>query len=128
MSIETTLVAYVLGQSAITALIGRRFEPVQNAQGTLLPAVSYQQISGPVEYTHDGDGFHSPRFQLTIVGRTYAEITAVCAVLYAALAGVRFTVGGTECVSFVENVMDGLASESGEMGYYVRRMDVVIQN
>ena len=39
MSIETTLVAYVLGQSAITALIGRRFEPVQNAQGTLLPAV-----------------------------------------------------------------------------------------
>lgn len=128
MNVETALTNYVLSQSAITALIAHRFEPVENSQGTVLPAVSYQQISGPVDYTHDGDGFKSPRFQLTIVAKTYAETVAVYAVLYAALAGVRFTLSGFECVSFVENVIDGLAFESGEIGYYVRRMDVIIQN
>lgn len=128
MSIESALTSYVLGQAAITALIGHRFNPVETTQGSTLPAVSYQQISGAVDYTQDGDGFRTPRFQLTIVARTYAEIVAVYVPLYAALSGVRFTVNGIECVAFVENVLDSVAYESGEMGYYIRRMDVIVQN
>jgi len=128
MSVERALTSYILAQTAITALIGHRFNPVENAQGTTLPAVSYQQISGPVEYTHSGDGFKTPRFQLTITGRTYADIVAVYTALYAVLCGVRFTVDSLEYVAFVENVLDSIAFESGEMGYYIRRMDVIIQN
>lgn len=127
MSMETDLTAYVASQSTVTALIGTRFEPVENVQGTAMPAVSYQVISGPADYTHDGLALTFWRVQLTVTDLTYAGMQAVADALCTVLAGKRWTGVAGPYVSFVENVMDGLAPPAGQAGFYLRRMDVVIQ-
>lgn len=128
MTMETDLTTYVLAQSAITALIGTRFEPVLNVQSQTLPAVSYQVISAPAGYTHDGLAMTAWRVQLTVTDLTYAGLVAVANALRAALAGVVWTGTGERYSSFVENVLDGLAPPAGQAGFYLRRMDVVIEN
>lgn len=125
---EADLTTYLLAQSAITALIGTRFEPVLNAQGSLMPAVSYQVISGPTGYSHDGPAMTPWRVQLTVTDPTYTNTKAVAKLLRTALAGVVWTVSGRRYSSFVENELDGLAPPAGQTGYYLRRMDVVIEN
>ena len=128
MTMETDLTTYVLAQSAITALISTRFEPVLNVQGSVMPAASYQVISAPAEYTHDGLAMTSWRVQLTVTDLTYAGVVAVANALRAVLAGKVWTVSGRRYSSFVENVLDGLAPPAGQAGYYLRRMDVTIEN
>lgn len=124
MSMESDLTTYVLAQSAVTALIGTRFEPVQNMQSTDLPAVSYQVISAPTDYTHDGTGMTIFRVQLTVTALTYASLIAVASALRTALAGVR----SGDYVFFIENELDGLSPPAGQAGYYLRRMDVSVQD
>ena len=127
MSMEADLTAYVTRVSAISALIGTRFEPVQNVQGTTMPAVSYQLISNPIGYSHDGAGLRTWRVQVTVTAKTFAAVCAVGDALFGALAGVRWSGPDGLYASFVENVTDGLASVAGEAGYYIRRMDVMIE-
>ena len=128
MTMEADLTTYVMTQSPITALIGTRFEPVLNVQGSVMPAVSYQVISAPTEYTHDGVAMTAWRVQLTVTALTYAGMLAVADLLRAALGGVVWTVSSRRYSSFVENVLDGLAPPAGQAGFYIRRMDVVIEN
>lgn len=127
MSMEADLTAFVATQGTVTALIGTRFEPVENVQGTAMPAVSYQVISGPADYSHDGLGLTFWRVQLTVTDLTYAGVVATANALRDVLVGKRWTVGSNVYVSFVENVIDGLAPPAGQAGFYLRRMDVVIQ-
>lgn len=126
MSLEYALVGYLLLQPEVTALVGSRIEPVRNVQGTALPAVAYQVISRTQEYSHDGPAIGEPRIQLTISGATFTEVLAVADALRPALAGRRFTDVDGEYTAFVENEDDGIAPTSGQAGYFVRRMDVVI--
>jgi hypothetical protein len=126
MSVETTLVGYLALQPAVVALVGSRIEPVQNAQGTALPAVAYQMISRPQDYSQSGPGMAMPRIQFTISAATFAEVVAVADALRPALAGHKFTAGDGEYTSFVDNEMDGIAPAAGQAGYFLRRMDVVI--
>ncbi len=125
--IETDLTAYVQRQAAITALIGTRFEPVLNTQGTVMPAVSYQMISGPRDHSHDGPGLTSYRVQLTVTDTTYTGMVAVAKLLASALDGKRWTGVDGSYVSFVENELDGMAPSAGQAGYYLRRIDVMIE-
>lgn len=127
MSMETDLTAYIATQTTVTALIGTRFEPVLNVQSQTLPAVSYQVISGPADYTHDGLGLTFWRVQLCVTDLTYAGVVAVADALRTVLAGKRWTGVAGPYVSFIENVIDGLAPPAGQAGFYLRRMDVVIQ-
>jgi len=124
---ETDLTAYIATQATVTALIGTRFEPVQNVQGAVMPAVSYQVISGPADYSQDGLGLTTWRVQLTVTDLTYAGVKAVADALRDSLAGKRWSGVAGSYVSFVENVLDGLAPPAGQAGYYLRRMDVAIQ-
>ena len=78
---ETDLTAYIARQAAITALIGTRFEPVLNVQRSVMPAVSYQVISGPTDYSQDGPGLTSWRVQLTVTDPTYAAMEALAKLL-----------------------------------------------
>lgn len=126
MSLESALVGYLLRQPGLVALVGSRIEPVRNVQGSVMPAVAYQLISRPQEYSHDGPGMGQPRIQLTISGATFTDVSAVADVLRTLLAGRRFTSEAGEFTAFVENEDDGIAPTSGQAGYFVRRMDVVI--
>lgn len=126
MSLENALVGYLLRQPGLVALVGSRIEPVRNVQGSVMPAVAYQLISRPQDYSHDGPGIGEPRIQLTISGATFTSVSAVAEVLRPLLAGRRFTSEAGEFTTFVENEDDGIAPTSGQAGYFVRRMDVVI--
>lgn len=127
MTMEADLVDYVLRQAPVVALIGSRFEPLQNSQGATLPAVAYQVLSAPADYSHDGLGMMSWRVQLTISGSTYTSVVGVCDALRMALAGKGWAGPGGAYVSFVENILDGLAPTSGQAGFYIRRMDLLIE-
>lgn len=123
---ETDLTAYIQRQAEITVLIGTRFEPAVNTQGAVMPAVTYQVISGPRDHSHDGPGLASYRIQLTVTDTTYTGMVAVAKQLVRALDGKRWSGADTEYVSFVENELDGVAPAAGQAGFYLRRIDVRI--
>lgn len=120
MTVEEAVTQYV---GAMTGIV---MEPVQNVQAAALPAVTYQVISWPQDYSQDGAAMAWPRIQLTVSAATYADVVATVARLRAALSGVKFTASGWEYTSFVENDIDGLSPQAGQQGVYVRRMDVVV--
>jgi hypothetical protein len=122
MSVEQALVTRLETSAALVALVGTRIEPVVNAQSGTWPALSYQQISGPREHSHDGCGIQFPRFQLTATATTFTEAAAVMAAARAVLDGF----GWHGYNSFCENQLDSYAPQAGERGVYIRRMDVVI--
>lgn len=124
--VEQSLVTYLGTQAGVTALVGTRIEPVENVQSQTLPAVSYQVISGPIGYSHDGSALQATRIQLTVTATTYSSLVALSNALQSALAGIRYTVDERWYVSQVQNVVDGLAPQAGQAGYYIRRIDVVI--
>lgn len=128
MTLETALVAELDGAAGLVALVETRIEPVLNAQSNVWPALTYQQISGPLDYSHDGPGMTYPRFQLTATATTFTQVVAVMSAARAALEGDHADFGGEgeRATVFVENQFDSYAAESGETGVYVRRCDVVI--
>jgi hypothetical protein len=120
--IEETLVARLLAETTLTALVSDRIEPVLSSQDTTLPALSYQTIGRAMEHSHDGPSMSRPRIQLTAIGSTYAQVVAVLAACKTALDGVAW---GDGCASFVENEFDGW-DNSRAAGVFVRRLDVVV--
>lgn len=122
MSVETDLMLRLQSSSSLAALVSTRIEPVINAQSGFWPALSYQQISGPQDYTHDGPGMAYPRFQLTATGTTFADVVAVMSAVRALLDGRRWGA----YTSFCENQLDSYAADAGQQGVYIRRLDVVI--
>ena len=123
MTIETLLVQRLLATPAVTTLVGNRIEPLRNSEDTPLPALSYQLISRSSEYSHDGVGLNSPRYQITAVGRTYAEVVTIIAACRTVLDGVRWPDGSS---SLCDNELDGWSQQAREAGLYVRRLDVLV--
>jgi hypothetical protein len=121
--IEETLVARLLAETTLTALVGQRIEPVLNSQDTALPALSYQLISRAGEHSQDGPAINRPRIQLTALATTYSQVVAVLAACKTAVDGVSWG-GGVS--SFCENEFDGYQADSRETGVFVRRMDVLV--
>lgn len=122
-TVEEQLVARLLAQPEVTALVGDRIEPVLNSQDTPLPALSYQTVGRATEHTHDGALTSRPRVQVTAIASTYAQVVAVLQACKLALDGVGW---GNGCASFVENEFDGHNADSRTAGVYVRRMDVMV--
>lgn len=123
MTIETALVTQLETSAALVALVGTRIEPVINAQSGAWPALTYQQISGPEEHTHDGGaGFGMLRFQLVATAETYSQAAQVMAAARAVINGARWG----DYASFVDGASDAWAEQAGERGVFVRRMDVLV--
>lgn len=128
MTGEEALLARLLADATLAALVGDRIGPVQTVQAGSQPAVSYQVISWPRMYSQDGEAWRTPRIQYTVTATTYAAMRAAAAALTDALSALQFTTDGVQYTCFVENEIDGLAPESQEAGIYVRRIDVVVQH
>ena len=72
----------------VAALVGTRVYPVRLAQGAALPAVAYQQVSAPAPRRTRGCVLPAtPRYQLSLFARTYAELDALDKAVQAALDG-----------------------------------------
>lgn len=133
MSIEAALFARAGAVAALTNLIGSspvRVAPLVVPEGMALPAIAYQRISGTREETMGVRAtLKHARFQLTILGSTYAEALAVDAACEEAFDRFRGTVAGVVIQdTFIENQADGSDPQSGQEdgeGTMSRTMDLL---
>jgi len=86
MSLESKLVAYLLNHAGLTALIGNRLYPLMMPEGTALPAVVYQRVSGMREYQFGAySGMERPRISFSCWGENYGQAKQVASELKTAM-------------------------------------------
>lgn len=104
MSWKAGLVARLLADPDIAALVGDRVEWDDLAPDSALPAITLQTISDPRPQTHDGfDSFRGTRVQVNCLARTATEADALLELVIHALAGPAFVAG----TSFLRSFFDG---------------------
>lgn len=110
MSFAAGLRALLLADTNLAELVDERIYPIVAKQGTELPCVTYQQISGPNLQELTGPaGLQTVRYQFNCFAGTYAEATSVAAALTAALDGYQGTLAGGATIqsSAQEDARDG---------------------
>ena len=117
MEIEEALIARLLAQSGLTALIGRRLFPEEIPQNTIMPAVSMIKISDVKDHALTGQlQNESPIFQFTSFAETKASARAVTNQIKTALVDYSGDLSGIQVehikllteVSNLETSADGL--------------------
>lgn len=83
---EELLRARLLANSGLAGLVGQRVTWLERPQGSLLPAVTLQIVSGPRSYTMSGPvGLVPYLIQIDAWGATYGSMKHVSRALVAAL-------------------------------------------
>ena len=115
MTIEEGVVAYVLDQSAITALIDTRIMPAPLRQDCEMPAISYQLISQRDDILHDGPkGLPDARVQFDCWADDYAGAKALAAAVKTAVHAYKGLMGDVQVErARVENIVDGYEPNTG---------------
>ena len=109
--IEEALVAYLLAQPGLTALIGNRLYPDLLEDDTSLPAVVYLNVSDTKDHTLAGQlDLESPVIQFTAYATTKAGAKAVAAQLKTALSDYHGTLSGVP-VQYIK-LLNELSSSS----------------
>lgn len=129
MLIDEVLVAYLSNEPGMAGLVGTRIYPLVIPEKKKLPAIAYQQISAPREYTHSGqEDMVSARFQFTVQAASFPQIRATVIALRRALSGYRGPMGGASGISvegsYLENEIDGWSEATGK---FTRRLDFILQ-
>ena len=105
---EADLIARLLADSGLSALVGNRITPVDRPQAEGLPAVTLFRVSPGRSYTFKGaSGSHGTLMQFDIWGDTPRTVGLVMAALMAALEQPA-TVGVTAFeMAFLQSERDG---------------------
>lgn len=106
MSIETAIRGELIGNAAVTALIGTRVYPMFLAQGYTLPAISYQRITGsrPREAA-DKTGRVNAHFQIDCWADSYTTARDLAGKVITCLDNHRGTLGtGTAAMDDVGTI------------------------
>lgn len=94
--IGAALRTHLLADVGLAALIGTRVHPLILPQGSVFPALTYQQISDLPGHTLGGPvDLHRIRMQIDVWASTYLSMEAVSAALRTALDGYRGQWGGS---------------------------------
>ena len=120
MHIEEAFTSYLLAQTGLTALIGRRLYPDETPQEVDLrtqSAVVYQQPSPDEKiHTHQGQTkSETPYYQFTAYAPTRAGARAVAEQIKAALNDYRGVMGGltVEYITLINELADTLTTADG---------------
>jgi len=93
-AVEIALEDILTANSGVTALVAQRVYAMKMPQNPTYPLITYFRVSGPrVESMQGASGLASPRFQIDIWAKTYAETKAIARAVQLALEGYRATVG-----------------------------------
>ncbi len=124
MEIDEALLAYLLSQSGLTALIDRRLYPDERPQDSNLPAVSYMYISDVKDQTLTAQQkLESPMIQFTSYAPTRAVARNVSNQVKTALADYAGTLSGLE-VQYIKLVNELPSTERNADGtVLVRTVD-----
>ena len=110
MGIEADLYTHLRDHTGLSALISGRVYPLTMPQDVTLPAVVYQRVTGPREYSFTGSsGLAHPRFQVSVWAETYASAKDVAEQIKVALGGYNGGMGSGGTLvygSFIENELD----------------------
>lgn len=124
---EADLIARLLADSGLSALVSNRVNPLSRIAGEDLPAVTLMKVTPGRSYTFDGPDVGSGAlFQFDIWARTVEAAKAVMAALLNALEKPA-TIGGTEFgMSFLQSERDSLEEVPGEGTIYRTSADFLI--
>lgn len=101
---EEELTAWLLGGTALAALIGGRINWDERPQLEILPAVTLQEISAPVEYHHGGrTDLQRVRVQADIWAATATQALAIKRALVARIEALQTSPSGVLAAGFIEN-------------------------
>jgi len=127
---DEALYAQLSGTSNVTNLVGTRIYPVERPQGDALPAITYQQVSGPrVQLLNANSGAAYPLFQVNCYGEFYPDAKALGKVVRIALHQATGTIGGETVHSMlVRDSRDNYDPpvSAGESGIFWESFDVRI--
>lgn len=95
--------ALLLGDTAVTALVGTRIYPVHMPLGADVPNITIHEISGPEDYV-TGHGY--PRYQISCWSETFTEATTIKKAVKASLNRFKGIVYGLNIqnISFLDSV------------------------
>ena len=92
---EEALVAYLLADAPLAALVGTRIHWVRSPQSTVSPRVVLYRISGLRDMRMDGPtGLVASRLQADCIGTSYGSAKTTARALEARLSGYSGTSGG----------------------------------
>jgi len=85
----------ILADTTVSGLIGARMYPVILPQAAVMPALTYQYITGDSVLSNDGPtGLEHPFFQVDAWGETYASMNALFEAVRILLNGFQGDAGG----------------------------------
>jgi hypothetical protein len=99
---EEAVIARLLADSGVAAIVGTRVFPGSRPQGSALPAAVLNRISGGPLYADDGEvGLEQGRIQVDCWAETYTAAKTLARAVTAALSAFDSTVG-TTTFEFIE--------------------------
>lgn len=120
---EENLIAFLLADVPLKALVGTKINWLQRPQASALPAITLQRISDLP--TNDGcgaDALTETRVQIDCWGLTFTSVLAVSRAVEAALSGQSFTHGTTEFVSVFIDASSDTAEPGTTQGSIIHRV------
>ena len=93
---EEALIAHLLSDSGVSALVSNRVHPGSLPQGAVLPAIVMNRISGGPQYADEGEtGLNEARVQFDCWADSYPQAKRVARAVTARLSAFVGTVGAT---------------------------------
>lgn len=129
MLVEEAVHAHLAADLDVAAVVADRIHPMRMPQPPTLPAIVYQKIAGPRDYTHDGpSGLVDARVQFSCWDETYAGAKTLADKVRRAVSGFSGLMGGGVNVdsAFIENEIDDEDDEDSAL--YRTILDSVISH
>lgn len=128
--IESAIYSLLKNDGTINGLVGTKIYPNLVPQSIAMPAITYQEISSPREYTASGaTGTTEARFQINCWDDNYSGAKEVAEAVRKKLSGYKGTVGILKiqsCFLVDEDDMPQASPETDVLKRYGKRLDFIL--
>ncbi|MCB1476650.1 MAG: DUF3168 domain-containing protein [Rhodobiaceae bacterium] len=128
---EEALIAFLLADSGLTALVGTRVSYAVNQQGAPLPRVTILPVSRVPGYADDGEaGLTEARLQIDIYASSLAAAREIAAAVFARLSAVSAVISGVDfqTIELLDEDASFEALTDGDQPYRVRQDYLIWHN
>jgi len=106
--VEKVIYSVLANDGNVSGLVATRIYPMLVPQGVAMPAIVYEQLTGPREHTMDGPfGMAGPVFNINCWSASYSQARTLADYVRIALDGYKGTVGTIKIYgAFLNNEAD----------------------
>jgi hypothetical protein len=128
--VEESLVALLLADAGLEALVTNRINWNVKPQASGLPAIILTEASGTPDYHAQGpSGLVESRVQVDVWGKTYGQMKTVARAVEARLSGMREISGGTQFQgAFLQSSRASFEEGSGGVQMHRSSMDFMVHH